>query len=78
MQYNIITIQKPTRFRIIISAIEVIESSLDVVIVASVSERVECSNSRIGMFIYFEYFTPSVVYVACDFSTAGSVDFKKF
>ena len=65
-----IRIQKPSRLRIIIPALEVIEPCLGIVVIAAIADWVNvCHGTGCR-----KHLSPSVIGVACDYASAGIYD----
>ena len=63
--FRIIAIQPPTDLRIVITAGYIVESNLGIVVVATITEGVDCSNTNRSRIVDSAY-TPSIVGVACN------------
>ena len=71
---NTIRINKPTRYRIIVPALEVIQPNIAVVIISPISKRIDFGNSRIVAVGLYGVVAPGIVDVACYLAAVFVID----
>ena len=64
--FYIIAINKPTNLRVVVSALQVVELGFGIVIITSISERVNSSNIYAAGIADYRTLSPCVVGVSCD------------